>query len=65
MVKMMLEYFKTRPPGLYRRSAIYITSSLAALTPVSGVAAYCASKSFEYYFTDALHYELSDKKSDF
>lgn len=61
---MMLEYFKKRPYGLYRRSAIYITSSLAAYTPVSGVAAYCASKAFEWYFSDALHYELNDQKVD-
>ena len=44
-----------------KRSAIVVTSSIAALQPLAGRVVYCAVKSLVTYLSNALFYEVGDK----
>lgn len=44
-----------------KKSAVVITSSVLSILPMSGVTCYCATKVFDTYMAEGLHYELKNK----
>jgi len=57
LTKALIQLMTSRP----ERGAIISTSSSLGCLPIPGVTSYSASKRFQYFFSQALSYELKDK----